>query len=190
MRTGCVTQKYSSLGGGGLGRPAGRSQEPLIKDNEIRQRYISLPPSGDNQDLVGFSGIHSAIQTTLLITTMSRFKIISPISFLINNKPFRRQRSRAVPSANSEPEPDETHLPVTQELWSFPRVNIAKLGAIFWCFLLLGSNDSSYGVSARFPHVPMTSFSTDLMTAPGSHPACSSIHGCFELALRYAHVFS
>lgn len=128
-------------------------RNPLSKIMEFGHDIYKLQtPSGNTQDLSSWvPGIDSAVQTTLVITTMSPFKIISPISFLINNKPFRRQRSRAVPPANSEPEPDETHLPAAQEIWSFPRVNIAKLGAIFWCFLLLGSNDSSYGVSARFP---------------------------------------
>ncbi|KAF5484974.1 Bypass of stop codon protein 6 [Colletotrichum siamense] len=78
---------------------------------------------------------------------MSPLKLISPISsFLINNRPFRRQRSRAVQPANPEPESDDAHQQATHERWDFPRINIAKLGAIFWCFLLLGSNDSSYGV--------------------------------------------
>ncbi|KAF4871893.1 Bypass of stop codon protein 6 [Colletotrichum siamense] len=78
---------------------------------------------------------------------MSPLKLISPISsFLINNRPFRRQRSRAVQPASPEPESDDAHQQATHERWDFPRINIAKLGAIFWCFLLLGSNDSSYGV--------------------------------------------
>jgi hypothetical protein len=30
--------------------------------------------------------------------------------------------------------------------WDLPRVNIPRVLATFWCFLLLGANDSLYGV--------------------------------------------
>ncbi|KIW22081.1 uncharacterized protein PV07_12498 [Cladophialophora immunda] len=49
-------------------------------------------------------------------------------------------------------EPDLTLVRTkTPERWSQPRSNIPRVAATFWCFILLGANDSSYGV--LIPHL-------------------------------------
>lgn len=32
--------------------------------------------------------------------------------------------------------------------WNNPRGNMFRIGACFWCFLVMGANDAAYGVSA------------------------------------------
>lgn len=40
-----------------------------------------------------------------------------------------------------------TTIETTKERWNAPRTNVPKVAATYWCFLLLGCNDSSYGVN-------------------------------------------
>lgn len=35
------------------------------------------------------------------------------------------------------------------EKWNEPRRNSYRLGAAFWCFLVMGANDAAYGVCCR-----------------------------------------
>ena len=46
--------------------------------------------------------------------------------------------------------PDASLFTATGEKWNYPRSNIWKTLATFWSFLIMGANDSAYGVSARF----------------------------------------
>lgn len=42
------------------------------------------------------------------------------------------------------------------ERWNYPRSNIFKTLATFWAFLVMGANDSAYGVSFYWPsHVEL-----------------------------------
>jgi hypothetical protein len=52
---------------------------------------------------------------------------------------------------------------VTKERWNHPRSNILKTLATFWSFLVMGANDSAYGVSslaAHSPHQAYTNYET------------------------------
>lgn len=44
--------------------------------------------------------------------------------------------------------PDDAPTRTTSALqrWNNPRGNMARLGACFWCFLVMGANDAAYGV--------------------------------------------
>ncbi len=44
-------------------------------------------------------------------------------------------------------EPCPTPAVRAAEKWNEPRRNSYRLGAAFWCFLVMGANDSAYGVS-------------------------------------------
>lgn len=37
------------------------------------------------------------------------------------------------------------------EKWNSPRINIFRLGATFWSLMIMGANDSAYGVSCSLP---------------------------------------
>lgn len=52
----------------------------------------------------------------------------------------------------------------TNEKWNHPRSNILKTLATFWSFLVMGANDSAYGVCASLPL-----HSDRLLTKPRSH---------------------
>lgn len=48
----------------------------------------------------------------------------------------------------SEQEPQHVFQQV--ESWNYPRANVWKTLATFWSFLVMGMNDSAYGVSVSF----------------------------------------
>ena len=44
-------------------------------------------------------------------------------------------------------EPSAAPVVRAAEKWNEPRRNSWRLGSAFWCFLVMGANDSAYGVS-------------------------------------------
>lgn len=53
------------------------------------------------------------------------------------------QKQRDVPSSNLQT--TSPSVPI-EETWNHPRSNISKTFATFWSFLIMGANDSAYGV--------------------------------------------
>lgn len=44
---------------------------------------------------------------------------------------------------------EASYSKATEEQWNHPRSNILKTLATFWSFLVMGANDSAYGVSSQ-----------------------------------------
>lgn len=51
--------------------------------------------------------------------------------------------------SEEQPLPAPTTATETPERWNYPRKNIGRIGATFWAFLVMGANDSAYGVCCR-----------------------------------------
>jgi hypothetical protein len=56
------------------------------------------------------------------------------------------------------------------EQWNNPKINIARLGAAFWGFIIMGANDAAVGVSEQ-SHV----VSNDMLRCLGFDSICKTI---------------
>jgi hypothetical protein len=73
----------------------------------------------------------------------------------IELQPVGTSSNEEVPiQANNDPAeflPQPSTTVSVVERWNHPKANIAKTGATFFAFLMMGANDASYGV--MIPHV-------------------------------------
>lgn len=74
-------------------------------------------------------------------TTMSIGVQDSPVTTIYEGQ--TRQHENQTSSTS------ELSCQITNEKWNHPRSNIAKTLATFWSFLIMGANDSAYGVRSH-----------------------------------------
>jgi hypothetical protein len=61
----------------------------------------------------------------------------------------QRDHNQQSPSKKGPVVSSETYETSEFEKWNHPRSNIAKSLTTFWSFLVMGANDSAYGVSSH-----------------------------------------
>lgn len=61
----------------------------------------------------------------------------------VHDDPFAGDGQRLVDECATPPD----HAVAVKQRWNNPRGNIFRVGACFWCFLVMGANDAAYGAS-------------------------------------------
>ncbi|KAJ5237969.1 hypothetical protein N7489_008060 [Penicillium chrysogenum] len=88
--------------------------------------------------------------------SMKAFVVISPshstaMSSAVQDSPQPSiYESPSLQDENQSSSPSESSCQIDNEQWNHPRSNIAKTLATFWSFLIMGANDSAYGLETYY----------------------------------------